>query len=184
MTKKINIHPQLHDVFGEQQSLIELLLIILFGLSVPAVLYYLNADYLNNIATWKIVVAMVFIADIAAGCVANFTKSTNNFYATRAKHRWIFIGIHFHILIVAFGLETDLYNAGIIWVYTMVGASIVNLSKGSTAHVFVGGFILSFGLTLSLLLPNVHPIMTIIQALFMLKVIFSFSVDHYVNSKR
>ncbi|MBL1241392.1 MAG: hypothetical protein COB13_006055 [OCS116 cluster bacterium] len=179
MSKKIKIHPQLHDVFGQEQSLIELIAIITFGTLIPVALYQAFTDAFTQPALWKSILATVFILDIAAGCVANFTKSTNNFYAQRAKHRWIFIAIHFHIIIVAYGLEADIYNAVYIWAYTILAAIMVNLLKNTSFQIFFGGLLLACGLTINLLLPTSQPIMAIIQSLFMLKVIFSFSVDHY-----
>lgn len=183
MPQPIKIHPQLHDVFGEQQSPIELAAIILFGALVPVLIYWQHNSYLSQLPVWKLILAMVFILDISAGCVANFTKSTNNFYAQRAKHRWIFISIHFHVLIVAYALNTDLSNVIYIWAYTMLAAAIVNLLKNTQFQIFFGGLSLTIGLTFSLYLPNTHPIMAIVQTLFMLKVIFSFAVDHYPAAK-
>ncbi|NRA88516.1 MAG: hypothetical protein HRU28_14255 [Rhizobiales bacterium] len=167
MPKKINIHPQLHDVFSEQQTLIELMMVIIFGLSVPVILYLVFGQYFGQLPTWKIILAMVFILDIAAGCIANFTKSTNNFYDQRPKHRWIFIAIHFHIIIVAYGLDADIYNAVYIWFYTIIAASIVNLLKDNDLQIFFGGFLLTCGLGLGLMLTDTHPIMAIVQSLFM-----------------
>lgn len=183
MAKSIKIHPQLHDVFGEQQSIFELTSVILFGIVATASFFWLYNDFLSQLELWKLILAMVFILDIAAGCIANFTRSTNNFYAQRPKHRWIFISIHFHIIIVAYALGADISNALYIWAYTIIAAVIVNSFKTSQFQTFIGGLLLSCGVTFGLLLPDIHPIMAVVQSLFMLKVIFSFSVDHYPTAK-
>lgn len=183
MAKSIKIHPQLHDVFGEQQSIFEFTSIIIFGVVATTILFWLHNDFLTQIKLCKLILAMVFILDIAAGCIANFTRSTNNFYSQRPKHRWIFISIHFHIIIVAYALGVDIVNALYIWGYTIISAVIVNSFKTSQFQIFIGGLLLSCGVTFGLLLPDTHPIMAVVQSLFMLKVIFSFSVDHYPAAK-
>ncbi|WVT71876.1 hypothetical protein QM996_09985 [Sinorhizobium chiapasense] len=177
--KSLRIHPHLHDVFGEQQPPAYLLAILLFGVCVAAVFALSSWPLLAALSGWRAALALLLVLDIAAGCVANFTPSTNDFYAARPRNRWIFIAIHVHVIAVAALLGAGLGASVAVWAYTIAGAAVVNLLAGHAAQIFVGGLLLAAGLAGLPLLPGLTPAMTVVSALFMLKVLFSFAVDHY-----
>ena len=102
----IRIPSFLRDVFGESQTRGELLAIMLFW-GFP--------EMRDGLPLWRIAIAYVLIVDIFAGCIANFTRSTNNHYASRDKERLLFIAIHIHILIVAWLLGINLWYAFMVW---------------------------------------------------------------------
>jgi hypothetical protein len=124
------------------------------------------------------------IFDIFSGCVANFTASTSNFYAERKTNRIVFIAIHFHIVLVALLLQSDIWYSIGVWAYTIVGAFLVNVLFGKPSQKFVAGMLLSVGLGCLPMLPEIAPFMLAISLLFMLKVLFSFAVDHYGQANR
>lgn len=177
--RSLRIHPQLHDVFGKEQPPAYLVAILLFGVGVAAIFALSAGPMLAELAWWRAALALVLVLDIAAGCVANFTPSTNNFYAARPRNRWIFIAIHVHVVIVALLVGSGLGAAVTVWVYTIAAAAVVNLLAGRAAQTFVGGLLLAAGLAGLPLLPGLTPPMTAVSTLFMLKVLFSFAVDHY-----
>ncbi|WP_104663217.1 hypothetical protein [Ensifer adhaerens] len=177
--KTLRIHPHLHDVFGEEQPLVYLAAILLFGVGVAVVFAMAAFPLLAELAWWRTALALVLVLDIAAGCVANFTPSTNDFYAARPRNRRVFIAIHFHIILVALLVGTGISAAVAVWAYTIVAAALVNLLAGRSAQTFVGGLLLAIGLTGLPLLPGLPPALMAVSGLFMLKVLFSFAVDHY-----
>ncbi|WP_429806828.1 hypothetical protein [Ensifer sp. B1-9] len=177
--KSLRIHPHLHDVFGEEQPPAYLLAILLFGVGVAAVFAFSSRPLVAGLSRWRAALALLLVLDIAAGCVANFTPSTNDFYAARPRNRWIFIAIHVHVIIVAALLGAGVGASVAVWAYTIAGAAVVNLLAGHAAQTFVGGLLLAAGLAGLPLLPGLTPAMTAVSALFMLKVLFSFAVDHY-----
>lgn len=177
--RSVRIHPHLHDVFGEEQPVAYLAAILLFGAAVSAVFALSAGPLLADLAWWRVALALVLVLDIAAGCVANFTPSTNDFYAARPRNRWVFIAIHFHIVLVALLLGSGIAAAVIVWAYTIAAAALVNRLAGQRAQTFVGGLLLAVGLTGLPLLPGLTPAMMAVSGLFMLKVLFSFAVDHY-----
>lgn len=177
--RSVRIHPHLHDVFGEAQPPAFLLAIVLFGAGVAAAFAVAAWPMLAALPWWRAALALVLVLDIAAGCVANFTPSTNDFYAARPRNRWIFIAIHLHLIAVALLLGTDMAAALTVWAYTIAAAAVVNLLAGHPAQTFVGGLLLSIGCAGLPLLPGLAPAMLAVSALFMLKVLFSFAVDHY-----
>ncbi|WP_025689885.1 hypothetical protein [Paenibacillus zanthoxyli] len=177
--KQLRIPSFLHDVFGERQSLGSILTILLFGVLLTTALYLVFPELTDNLPVWRSTLALLLIFDIFSGCIANFSDSTSNFYAARKTNRIVFIAIHFHIVLVAFLLNKNIgYSIG-IWAYTITGAFIVNALIGRHSQLFVAGLLLSVGLGCMPMLPDMQPYMLITCLLFMLKVLFSFSVDHY-----
>ncbi|MDQ6421962.1 hypothetical protein RB620_21260 [Paenibacillus sp. LHD-117] len=176
---QLRIPTFLHDVFGEVQRVGNLLAILLFGGLLTLGLYFLFPEMTESLPVWRSALALLFMFDIFSGCVANFTASTSNFYAARKINRIVFITIHFHIVLVSLLLQTEMWHSIAVWAYTIIGAFIVNALIGNHSQRFVAGLLLSIGLSCIPLLPNIEPYMLVTCLLFMLKVLFSFSVDHY-----
>ncbi|WP_372629431.1 hypothetical protein [Cohnella sp.] len=177
--KPTRIPSFLHDVFGEQQRLVSIASVVLFGALLTAALYLLFPEMTADLPAWRSILALVLMFDIFSGCIANFTASTSNFYAARKTNRILFIAIHVHIVLVALLLNTDIgYSIG-VWAYTIAGSFIVNAFIGRHSQLFVAGLLLSAGVGCMPMLPDQQPYMLTACLLFMLKVLFSFSVDHY-----
>ena len=169
----------LHDVFGESQTIGEILAIVFFGVGFTTVLFFVFPEMTHNLPLWRSVLAYLLIADISAGCIANFTRSTNNYYATRNKQRLVFIAIHVHILIVAWLLGTGFGNSVIVWGYTIAGAFVVNMLKGNQFQILVAGILLTLGISIIVIGVEAPKYFLLISLLFMVKVLFAFAVDHY-----
>ncbi|PWU69908.1 MULTISPECIES: hypothetical protein [Gracilibacillus] len=181
--RQFRIPSYLHDVFGEKQSVGSILTILFFGGILTAALYYRFPEMTDNLPKWRIALALLLIFDVFAGCLANFTISTSNFYAARKTNRIVFIAIHFHILLIAFLLNTDIGYSLWIWAYTIIGAFIVTTLSGKDSQLFIAGLLLSIALGFIPMLPGITPYMLIISILFLVKVMFSFAVDHYGKAK-
>ncbi|MEC0205627.1 hypothetical protein P4H39_23750 [Paenibacillus lautus] len=177
--KIVKIPSILHDVFGEKQSVGSILVILLFGGLLTIAMGFTYPEITSSLPLWRSTLALLLIFDIFAGCIANFTISTSNFYASRKTNRTVFIAIHIHIIMIALLLNTDIEYAVGIWAYTIVGAVIVNALIGKSSQRFIGGLLLSIGIGGTFLLSNIQPYMLLAGTLFMLKVLFSFAVDHY-----
>lgn len=175
----IRIPSYLHDVFGESQTIGELLVIVFFGVGFATLLFFTYPEMTQSMPIWRSIIAYLLVVDIFAGCVANFTRSTSNYYAARDKQRLVFITIHAHILIVAWLLGTGLWNSLIVWGYTIAGALVVNALKGSQFQVFAAGVLLVLGISIIVLDVETPKYFLVISLLFMVKVLFAFAVDHY-----
>ncbi|MBB6633206.1 hypothetical protein [Cohnella thailandensis] len=182
--KPIRIPSFLHDVFGEKQTSGSILAILLFGGILTSALYLVFPEMTSQMPVWRSAAALLLIFDIFSGCIANFTASTSNFYAARRTNRIVFIAIHFHIVLVAILLHGDIWNSLGVWAYTVIGAFIVNALIGKHSQPFVAGLLLSVGFGFIPMLPGIPPFMLIISLLFMLKVLYSFAVDHYGQARR
>jgi hypothetical protein len=127
--------------------------------------------------------AGLLIIDIFAGCIANFTIGTNNYYAQRSANRIIFIAIHVHLPVIMWMLKEPIMPYLIIWVYTLICAFIVNYLKQTKYQTLIGGTFLTVGLSISSLLPGISSWGLSVAIAFMIKVLYSFAVDHYSKSK-
>jgi len=179
----IRMPSYLHEVFGESQTRAELLAILLFGVGSATLMFIIYPEMTLNLPLWKSIIAYLLVLDIFAGCVANFTRSTSNYYAARNKERLVFIAIHVHILIVAWLLGIELWNAVIVWGYTITSALIVNACKDSQFQKFVAGLLLALGIAIIVLSMDVPKYFLVISLLFMLKLAFAFAVDHYGQAR-
>ncbi|HAS8358733.1 hypothetical protein IOC44_22200 [Vibrio vulnificus] len=177
---EIQVPKSLHDVFGERQTVFEIASVLAFAIAGTLLIYW--QLYLPTFSelNWKTIVGFVVIADVLAGCVANFTKGTNQYYAARPSSRFTFIAIHFHIVAIAWLLESSLLNAWIVWGSTITAALIVNALKGHRLQLVVAANLLCYGLLLLIMLP-MEPWFLACSLFFMLKVVFSFAVDHYTK---
>ncbi|PKF56324.1 hypothetical protein CW748_10215 [Alteromonadales bacterium alter-6D02] len=165
----------LFEVFGESQSLLEISCTAIFALVGCYFIYSISDIPLNS---WQAIIAFMLIADVLAGCIANFTRGTNSFYSKRPTNRLIFIAIHVHLLVIAWLLSEPMNSALIVWSYTIVCAFVVNALKGDFVQVFIAANLMCYGIFLLvyLALPTWF---FIVATFFMIKVLFSFAVDHY-----
>lgn len=180
---QIRIPSFLHDVFGEKQPLGFLLAILLFGGLLTVALYLLFPELTSDLPVWRSGLALLLIFDIFSGCIANFSPATSNFYAARAMNRIVFIAIHFHIIVVALLLHSNIGYSIAVWAYTIGGAFVINALIGRQSQRFVAGLLLCVGLGCLPLLPEIKPYMLITCLLFILKVLYSFAVDHYDQAR-
>lgn len=173
--KYFKTHSFFHEVFGEKQSALEVVCTIAFAI-LGTCLVYSVADF--ELHDWKVALAFVIIADVLAGVIANFSLGTNQFYAARPKNRIAFIAIHIHIVAIAWFLQAPMDAALITWVYTICSAFLVNALKGKTYQKFIGANLMCYGMLLLIYL-QLPMWFLIVSLFFMVKVVFSFSVDHY-----
>lgn len=176
--KIIKMPQGLHEVFGEQQSAAEIVATLMFALAGSAVMYFGLYQPTHPGVTWMTVPGMLLVADVFAGCVANFTHGTNRFYAGHPKGRLIFILIHVHILAIAWLLGAPFEYALFTWIYTIAAALIINQLQGHKLQTFFGAFLMCIGLLVLIALP-IPTWFLLCCVFFMVKVVFSFAVNHY-----
>lgn len=165
----------LNEVLGEKQSILEVSCTVLFALIGSCIIYSLANFELRG---WKTVLAYILIADVLAGCIANFSYGTNEFYSKRPQNRLIFISIHIHILAIAWLLSQPMDTALIVWAFTIASAFLVNALKGKSIQGFIAANLMCYGILLLIYL-SLPVWFLMVSILFMIKVLFSFSVDHF-----
>jgi len=137
----------------------------------------------SALPTWRLGLAALLAFDIGAGCVANFTRSTSDYYAARPSLRWVFLAVHVHVPALAWALGQSLTLAGAVWAFTIVSGSLVNLWAGRPTQRFVGGLLLACGCAGVPLVSAAPPSLVAVYLLFVLKVQYAFAVDHYGSGK-
>jgi hypothetical protein len=167
--------PWLRDLLGESFDPRELVAILAFG--VAAATAVLLALPLADLPVWRLALAWLLAADIAAGCVANFTHGTNEHYAARPGKRWLFIAVHVHLPVLAWAAGADSGPALAVWAYTVVAAALVNALAGRPAQRVVAGALLAAAL-LWLPFSGLAPPLVSISLLFVAKLVYAFAVDH------
>jgi len=176
--KEFRIPSYLHEVLGERQSAASVIAVLGFAALMSAALLLRYPAVYDGLSAWRGVLAVVLIFDICAGCIANFTASTNRYYAVRPRLRLVFIAVHVHLVLVALLLGTSLSAAIGAWLYTILCAFVVNACANGSRQVLIGGLLLAAGLGWLPMVFEGEPHMLIVSLLFMLKVLYSFSVNH------
>lgn len=182
MIRAINVPNFLHDVLGEQTTALELSLIFGFGGVGSLLLFSLHPASWQNLPLWTVLLLFALTLDILAGCVANFSRATSNFYAVRPKNRLVFIALHVQPLILALLLDTDMLIATGVWLYTIITALIISALNQNRFQLIIAGFLLSLGLMGLVHLIAFPSLIGSILLLYFVKVAYSFAVNHYATS--
>jgi len=176
----VSMPESLHDVLGERQTHLELVIVGVFGGGVTAVLLATQRHLFVDVPAWRAAVAALLIADVAAGCAANLTRGTSGYYSVPPRKRLAFIAVHVHLLVIAVLLGGPLGDITLVWAYTILTALLVNRMQRSPLQTLVGGVALSLGVLIVVALTrDLGPLMGSVAALFLMKVTFAFAVDHY-----
>ena len=181
----MKIPSELREVLGTHQSGVALTfigLMTLFGCYVVFNLFF-QQHHLPRIAWWQWLIGYLLIVDVVAGCAANFTRGTNDYYRDRARARWVFIGVHFHIIAIAWSYNIALNESLIIWAYTIVCAAVLNTFYGKTGQYKIALCAIGFGCVVIIGTLSSPLWFKCIGVLFLIKVCYAFSVDHYVEDK-
>lgn len=152
----------------------------MFGIGLTSAIIIKYPNSYRDIDFPRRLFAFILIFDIFAGCIANFTVSTNNYYAKSKRKRLIFIIVHVHLLVISFLINKSISKVLLVWMYTIICSLIINEIQ-SKNQVFFGGLLLCTGVGWIQML-EMETYMNIISTLFMVKVLFSFSVNHYRNN--
>lgn len=180
MKTSVRIPKFLHVLLGTHQQRTELILIVIFTLTATLVVSWATAPYWLELKWYQILVLWLLFIDMSGGVVANLSTGTNNYYnAYPKKGRWLFIAVHAQPLILATILQSQLSIAVAVWLYTILSASLINSLREKVYHRLLAGTlyvtaIIGYVLSdISLPLP-----ITLIYLLYMMKLIYSFAVDH------
>lgn len=179
---EVRIPGALREAFGERQSRAALALIVGGGLALAAAVCIIAAGELAEVAWWRTAIAVVLLVDLGCGCVANFTRGSDRYYAERPRLRWTFIAVHWHLPVIALALGSGIAFAFAVWAATIAGTVLVNLLHGSALQPPVAGLLLAgclVGVVAAASLQPVPVFVAMASALFALKVLYAFGVTHF-----
>lgn len=176
--------PKLFQEFLDLRTTIaELLLILLPAMLMTALLVWTGAPIFREMGLWRALVMVALIFDIMAGVVANLTGATNDHYADQSMRRIFFIVIHVQPLVFSWLVGGFFAECLFAWLFTVVTALLVNGLKRHPLQRPFAGAGLVVGLTILLLIAgNLPSFMVVTLVMFMIKVIYSFAVDHTAES--
>ena len=155
-------------------------ILYIFGTAILATGLLIICYYgeLRQLPVWRSILYIIVAFDIIGGAVANFSLSTDRYYAQNGKKRWIFFAehiVHFLLLYVAVGGNYWFWIS--IFAYTMGSGVIVNLIRKNriqelaAAALVTTGCIAFYGFNLLIPLTGWFP------AVFMIKIIIGFAVQ-------
>lgn len=183
--KQITIPKFFHELFGKKQNPLELALVILFTLLATLTVAWQDTTYWQSYSLLQHVILWLLYLDITGGVIANLTHGTNSHYNHHPKERWLFIAIHIQPLLLALVLSSSMTTATLLWLYTIVSASIVNATRHLSTHRTLAGFLMAFGLVgLLTTSPALPTHITILYMLYIIKVIYCFAVDHQLTTRK
>lgn len=179
MKTSVRIPKFLHELFGTHQQRTELILILLFTVTATLAAAWSTAPYWLELKWYQTLVLWLLFLDISGGVVANLSTGTNNYYNEHPKVRWVFIAIHIQPLILAAVLQSSMFIAVAVWLYTIVSASLINSLRKNVYHRLLAGILYATAIIgyvlsgISLPLP-----ISLIYLLYAMKVIYCFAVNH------
>ena len=184
--KAIRIPKMLQELFGFEITKTELLLILLSCLVLSALLLAAAYDEWRSLELWRQVLLIVLTLDICGGVIANFSHSTNSYYAGNAKARLVFILLHVQPLLIAFLLDGSFMLSLAVTVYTMAAGLIANSLAGHRLQRMAGALLMVLGLTvflvtLSYATSGAPLLLKALLSFHLFKVVYAFAVDHYAE---
>lgn len=179
--KTIKIPTFFHEILGESQTKIELITIMCFAVVATATVLYGTMSEWTSLSALKLSVLILLYFDISGGVIANLSYGTNQHYKVSVKRRLIFIAIHIQPLLLSLVFSNSWWICFSVWGYTIISSLLVNQFYGHPSQKIIGGLMLFIGLIGLQLIPANIVALQIILMLFMIKVIYSFSVDHYAS---
>lgn len=177
--KKIKIPKFFHELFGKEQLLIEVILVVLFTIVSAVAVGYMTKGYWTTLKWYQMFVLWLLYQDIAGGVIANLSMGTDLHYSHLPKGRLVFISIHVQPLLLGWIVPGDFIISFGVWGFTICSALLVNSMLGKAYQRTVAGTLMTTGLIGLILLGNsLSNIIIIIYMMYMIKVIFSFAVFH------
>lgn len=180
--KTVKVPKFFHELFGHVTTAIELVLIISFSVVSTLFVFWINREHFSLFSPVQAVVTFILLLDITGGIIANFSYGTNKVYQDSTNSRYLFIALHIQPLIIALTLGKHWLLCFSVWIFTIVSALIVNQLVTHPAQRVIGATFLALGLGLLLQFASTIPsYLLILLVFYMMKVIYSFAVNHYVS---
>ncbi|MCG1008846.1 hypothetical protein J4760_02130 [Salinicoccus sp. ID82-1] len=182
MNKKISkktlpVPKLLHELFGRRTTKAELAIVLASCILLSSILLFHTFDEWSELAVWKMILLVILTLDITGGVVANVTKGTNEYYQGSPEARLVFLTIHVQPLILGW-IFGNFSLCAIIWIFTISVAWIITRIEKRDLQRTAGMASALLGLGILTLLSDTHFILNGLLALYVLKLVFSFAVDH------
>ncbi|MGM0689866.1 MAG: hypothetical protein ACQESO_09835 [Bacillota bacterium] len=183
-SKKITVPKYLYELFGRETTVLEMLAIFATASVVTTILIGLDFAYFKEMGLIKSVILAILIFDITAGVIANLTEGTNDYYAQQAVKRNIFIIIHIQPLLFSWFLGNYLIESLFAWLYAVTASLLINSLVENPFQRTIAAASLVLGIAILLVINRGMPTFLLAMlVLYMIKLIYSFSVNHTLGKK-
>lgn len=178
--KKLSVPRILHELHGEETNIAEIILIYGIAVIAPLVVFFALRPVFSDLAVWKQIILFVILADLAGGVIANLTYGTTAYYEKKQWRKVLFIILHIAHpagiwLLTGAQFPFLVYSAG----FTILFSFITAFLFWQPRQQFAGFAFAVIGIALGFIIFSVPPYFRIASILYMLKLLYSFSVDHY-----
>ncbi|GAA6134468.1 hypothetical protein NBRC116188_12570 [Oceaniserpentilla sp. 4NH20-0058] len=164
------------EFLGETPTQKDKLTILSVTVVLLVVIVYYNSAELSDIALWKSVLFLIVALDIIAGAIANFTKSSQEWYKNKPKKRVIFYFEHvIHIGLLTLAVGHTWYCFGLL-VFTIVAGLFVNYTKTLKQQEVNAASVILIGIVVFYVVFPAPQILVWLPSIFLLKLIMGFSV--------
>lgn len=182
--QKVTIPTFFHELLGKKQYKIDVFLVFGFAIISMAFLGFITYAEWESYKWYQLLLLGLLYIDIAGGAIANLTEGTDLYYSNEPKKRLVFLAIHIQPLLLGAVLPTSMPLALAVWVYTISSALVTNHLNSTKYQRTVGGLLCVVGLiSLYIIGSSLDQSIFIIYLLYIIKVVFSFSVVHHSKEK-
>lgn len=175
--KSLTMPKFLHELFGKKTTKVELTIVLLSCIVISSLLLLHTSNEWSELAVWKKIFLLLLTLDISGGVVANITKATNEYYQASQKARIVFLAIHIQPLLLGW-LFGNFLLCVTVWVVTTMAAMFITNLSGKGVQRTAGMAVTLTGVCFLIIMADTHLILNSLLALYMLKLSFSFAVNH------
>lgn len=168
------------EFLGETPTTKDKLTIFSVTLLLMAIIGYFNYAELSSMPLWKPILFLLMVLDIIAGAIANFTKSSQEYYKNNTKKRVQFILFH----VVHIGL---IYVAvGYFWfclsvlAYVLAAAFVVNFTKTLKQQEINASIVTTIGFVLFYVVFPTPQILMWLPSVLLVKLVFGFAIKREI----
>lgn len=176
--KEIKINNGFKEWLGENPTQGDLWYIFATAFLATGLLITCYFEELRQLQLWRSILFIIVSFDIIGGAVANFSVSTDRYYAQNRKKRWLFFAEHIvHILLLYVAIGGDYWFWISIFAYTMSAGVIVNLIPNKRIQELAAPALVSVGCIVFYGFNLIIPLMSWFPTVFMIKIILGFAVQ-------
>jgi hypothetical protein len=178
--KKIKVPKFLYVLHGKETNIAELILIYGIAVITPVITYFSTRTTLPELPWWKTLLLFIILADLAGGLVANITYAATAFYEKKQWRKVVFIFLHI-IHPAAIWFLTREYFPFLVFcaVVAVLFSFLTAFAFRQPRQQFAGFIGISLAVAFGFIMFTVSPYYRVASIFYMIKLIYSFSVDHY-----
>ena len=174
--KVIFVQKHLHQLFGRQTTLFDILIIV--GCAIAFASLTLTLIFNTDLSVIKKIIHTILALDIGGGVVANFTVGTNNYYAESLTRKYFFV--FFHLLqpsLLVWIYPADWYAVAAVSLFTLIASMIILHVKTHNRQRVTALSLLTLCRMLTILLNFSGAVLYLTMLFYAIKLILAFSVN-------